>query len=104
MAEIRSEGEGMSREIFINKGYTKAKRALNKLNESRELDYTQELVEITKNLSLEINCIRSDAGEIGLPLEFEIYALKSGETVDCCTVHEESQADSDIMYLLNCYV
>lgn len=94
----------MGREIFINKGYVKAKRAFIKLNESRKLDYTQEKVKITKRLSLEINCIRNDVGEIGLPLEFEIYAVKNSDWVDCCTVYTVEQADLDIMYLLNCYV
>lgn len=104
MAEIRSEGGNMNRETVISKGCLKAKQAIAKLEKSRDIDYTEERVKITNSLELEIVCIRDDAGQTGMPLEYEIYALKDGNAVDCCTVYLWEQADKDIMYLLNCYV
>lgn len=93
----------MCREDIIRKGFAKVKRAYDKLNSSRDMDYTQELVKITSKLSLEVNCIRNDEGEIGQPLWFEFYVTVEGNTVDGDTVHNLSDIDKEIMYLLNCY-
>lgn len=94
----------MSREVVIHEGFAKAKQALSKLEKSRDVDYTVERVKINNVLSLEIVCVRDDAEEIGMPLEYEIYALKNGNAVDGCTAQSLGQAEKDIMYLLNCYV
>lgn len=96
----------MERQERIEKGYAKTKKAFEKMIASRNMKYTKQRVKVSHNLTLEIQCERDDGsvyksnkGKSGC---FQIYAIKNGEAVDCCTDH--GNIDSDIKYLLGCYI
>ena len=95
------------REDVIQKGFSKARKVFDKLNASRDMEYIKDTAKITKRLSLQFECIRADVGTedyIGTPVSFEIYAVKDGKEIDCCTLYVTADVNAEIMYLLNCYV
>ena len=92
------------REDVIQKGLIKARKVFDKMNESRDMDYTEHTVKITENLMIKFECVRYDVGSKGAPVYFEICAIKDGKEVDCCTLHYSQDIDAELLYLLNCYV
>lgn len=91
----------------VEQGFKKAKKVINRMIESRDLEDIKETVKITDALSLEINCIRADVGMpdyIGMAIAFEIYAMKNNKAVDCVTVDVDDSMNEDICYLLKCYI
>lgn len=95
------------REDVIQKGLIKARKVFDKMNESRDMDYTTDTARITKNLSIKFECQRNDEAHDnyrGHAMCFEIYAIKNGEEVDCCTLHYSPDINAELLYLLNCYV
>ena len=102
------------REKIIEKGCKNAKKVIDRMKGSYDLSDVAEIISITKNLSLEIDCIRADLGDDecdpltgfknGTPLFFELYVIKGDETVDGITSDIHSDILSDVKYLLNCCV
>lgn len=96
------------REEIIKRGLENVLKAYRKLNESRDLEYTKEIIKITKRLSLELECIRTipdmDEDFNGTPISYEVYAVKDGTEIDCVTIDAWADAKPEIEYLLNCYV
>ena len=97
----------MSRAKDIKKGLKKTMKVMTAMKESRSPNNTKCLVKITRKLSLEINCQRvdwKDDPNYGMPLGFEIYAIKDSRAVDCATIDTNGNFEEDILYLLNCYI
>lgn len=94
------------REDVIQKGLIKARKVFDRMNESRDMDYTTDTARITKNLSIKFECVRYEVSgkSKGTPISFEIYAIKDGKEVDCCTLHYSPDINAELLYLLNCYV
>lgn len=95
------------REDVIQRGLVKARKIFDKMNSSRDMEYLMDTVRITKRLTLKFECQRSDEYDDdyrGKACCFEIYAVKDGEEVDCCTLHYSLDVNAELLYLLNCYV
>lgn len=92
----------MTREEKIKNGIEKAVSVMNRMKSSNNVSDSKRRVKITSSLTLEINCIRCEF--TGSPIQFEVYAIKKGEDVDCETVELHKDFEEPIEYLLNCYV
>lgn len=92
------------REDVIQRGLVKARKIFDKMNASRDMEYLTDTVRINNRLTLKFECQRNEADYCrGRACCFEIYAVKDGEEVDCCTLHLKD-VNEEIIYLLNCYV
>ena len=97
----------MSREISIEKALAKVRKAYDKMEASRDVDWTSETVKINKRLSILIECIRTEYGENkGRAGCYQFYAIKDGEPIDCCSlsIFNPQEVDKEIRYLLVCYI
>lgn len=93
------------RDDVIQKGLIKSRKVFEKLNASSDMEYTTDIARITKRLTLKFECVRCEVGNSrGEPISFEIYAVKDGKEVDCCTLHYSLDVNAELLYLLNCYV
>lgn len=93
------------RDDVIQKGLIKAGKVFKRMIKSRDINYTEHTVKITKNLMIKFECIRCEMGSSrGEPIGFEIYAIKDGKEVDCCTLHYPPDVNMELLYLLDCYV
>ena len=95
----------MKREDNIKKACIKVREAFDKMNASKDMDCLVEEVQINKRLVIQIECGRIEHGEDrGLPIGFQLFAIKDGKEVDCCTVYLLDEVNAEIMYLVNCYI
>lgn len=95
------------REDIIQKGLIKARKVFDRMIGSRDMEYTADTAQITKSLSIKFECQRNDTEHPdyrGDAICFEIYAVKDGKEVDCCTLHYAPGVNAELLYLLNCYV
>lgn len=92
----------------MNEALQKVLRAIDKMEESRDVDYTEQIVKISDRLTIRIECTREanpNDNEYGMAFFFELYAIVKGEEVDCVTLHDETiPVEEDIMFLLKCYM
>lgn len=95
----------MAREERIEKGYRKAKKVIDRMLSTKNIEDVKELVKITDKLTLEINCERAEHGDDrGAVYGLEVYAIKDGQAVDVATMTVNNDIEQDIKYLLNCYI
>ena len=99
------------RKEIIDKGLKKTLDVIDRMMGHRDIDDVKELVKITDELYLEVNCFRVDTHDpffdfYGEAISFEIYAIKNNESVDCVTINTFTTESfkNDVGYLLNCYV
>ena len=95
------------REKTIQKGFKKICNIINRMENNTSLDDIREDVKITRKLLIEVHCFRHEDDDLfyGEPYMYEIYAIKENEPVDCVTfIARDKRIESDVMYLLNCYV
>jgi hypothetical protein len=95
------------REQTIQKGIKKVLKTIERMENTRSIDDILENVKITNKLILEINCFREENEKseyYGEPHMYEIYAIKEDNPVDCATISDVRKVESEVMYLLNCYV
>lgn len=92
----------------VQKAVEKALEVIKKMQESDDIEYVLEKVAVSKNMTLEINCIRldqEDSSAFGEALYFEVYALDKNErAIDCMTLTMYRNFEEDITYLINCYL
>ncbi len=122
----------MRKEESIQKIIERAVKKIKKLEESRDMRYTKETVYASPNCTLQIEvernlyctgCIEEEDGDAyfddsvldycdictsknknrGAVIGMEIYAVRNGEEIDCVTIHSDD-VESEIEYLLKCYM
>ena len=95
------------REQTIQRGLKKVMKIIDRMENTNSVDDIQEIVKVTNKLLLEVNCHRDDekgSSNYGMPYMYEIYAIKENKSVDCATISDIRKTESEVTYLLNCYV
>lgn len=90
-------------------------KAIESLNESRNMDYTKSIVVVNKEEKVSVECERSDtvltdeSGEIvldnrGMACYFQVYYQVNGEDTDCVSFFELNSTELErIQWLVGCW-
>lgn len=95
------------REERIEKQLIRVMKVIDKMKANKSPEDTKRIVKVSPRLYLEIICVRDDLVDIGAPLQFEAYAIKDGKDIDGITLdncYGLGDFETDIKYLLNCYM
>ena len=82
-----------------------AMQIIERMKNSTSMEYMHQNVKINKQLTLKINCIRSDLKEIfGRALYFEIYAIVNKSSEGYVTVYPSNDIRKEINCFIDCWI
>lgn len=107
----------IKRSEAIRIAIAKVKKAIEKMNVSKDIAYTEEKIPVTTNVHFLIECDRyeyefytDENGEehyiedYGKALGFTVYLVKDGKEIDQVTESVGADLETDLKYLLNCWI
>ena len=107
----------IKRSEAIRMAIAKAKKAIEKMNASIDIAYTEERIQVTTNVHILVECDRyeyefytDEQGEehyiedYGKAMGFTVYLVKNGKEIDQVTKSTGVDLETDLKYLLNCWI
>lgn len=102
--KILKNQDGMERMVRVKEKAKNVLNVINNMKSSTDLNYISETVKISKNLSIQLECMRADDDSAHPVLIFEIMAINNGNLVDCCIENQFQRIPESVEYLINCYI